>query len=154
MKSGDTEDRSYYLPEGLPVPVPAEDLVDAQFWDGLREEHLFVQECSSCGNRQFPEWICHECHSFELGWVAIAPRGTLFSWARVWRGAHPVVEESIPYLIALVQLSEAPKVRLVGNLLGPSEQPVRLDVAVHGVFEHHATYSLLQWRLEESVSDL
>ena len=64
---------------------------------------------------------------------------------------HPALREHGPYVVVLVELPEAGKVRVVGNLLGDPHQDVRIGAAVRGVFEHHADagrpFALLQWTL-------
>lgn len=146
---------SAYLPEGLPAPAPSPDGLGAEFWSGLREERLLIQKCRSCGRFQWgPEWICHRCHSFELGYDEVAPRGVLYSHERVWHPVHPALAEHGPFVVALVELAGADGVRMVGNLLGDPNQPLEIGAAVEGVFEHHGEgddgFTLLQWRVAGS----
>ena len=78
-----------YLPPGLPRPVPETDGLDRAYWDGTRAGELRVQRCRACRAFQWgPEWICHACLSFELAWVAVEPRGRIYSWERVWHPVH------------------------------------------------------------------
>jgi uncharacterized protein len=141
-----------YLPEGLPIPVPEPDGLSAPFWNGLREDRVLVQHCGQCGTWQHgPEWICHRCHAFDPAWEEVAPRGRIFSWERVWHPVHACLEGRGPYLVVLVELAAAGKVRMLGNLLGDAMQEVPIGAEVEGVFEHHADanppYTLLQWQL-------
>ena len=134
-----------YLPPGLPMPVPEPDGLSALYWSGLRENVLRVQRCEACGCVQWgPEWICHRCHSFQLGWTDIQARGRIYSWERVWHPVHPALRGHVPYLAVLVQHDAG--IRLLGNLLGPPEGEVTIGAPVEGVFEHHADFSLLHWR--------
>ena len=136
-----------YLPGGLPAPVAEPDGLSAPYWSGLRENRLRVQRCEACGGVQWgPEWVCHHCHSFALGWTDIAPEGVIYSWERAWHPVHPALKGATPYLVVLV--AHACGIRLLGNLLGPAEQEVVIGAEVVGVFEHQAGYSLLQWRLQ------
>lgn len=145
-----TTDR--YLPAGLPIPVPEPDGVSEPYWTGLREGRLLVQRCSQCGTWQFgPEWVCHGCLAFDPGWVEVEPRGTIYSWERVWHPAHAALKEHGPYLVVLVELAHAGGVRMVGNLLGDPHQAVEIGAEVVGVYEPHLQasppHALLQWRL-------
>ncbi|MDO8277908.1 MAG: OB-fold domain-containing protein [Burkholderiaceae bacterium] len=139
----------FYLPEGLPVPVPEADGLSAPFQDGLREGRLMLQRCAACHRFQWgPEWICHRCHSFDVQWESVEPVGTLYSWTRIWHPTHPVLQARGPYLAAIVELPHADNVRVVGNLLGDAHQVPQIGAPVRGVFEQHATdppYALLQW---------
>lgn len=141
----------HYLPAGLPIPVPEGDGLSAPFWTGLRDNRVMVQHCEACGCWQHgPEWLCHRCHAFDPAWEAVAPRGRIYSWERVWHPVHPCLGGHGPYLAVLVELPEAGQVRMLGNLLGDPLQEVRIGAEVEGVFEHHPEasppFSLLQWQ--------
>ena len=137
-----------YLPPGLPAPAPMVDEVDKEYFDAARRHEIRIQRCTKCRTFQFPaEWICHKCHSFDLEWARVAPRGSIYSWERVWHPAHRALAETCPYLVVVVELSEAPGIRLVGNLLGDPRQDVAMDSPVEAVFEDHDEgYTLIQWR--------
>lgn len=142
-----------YLPEGLPIPVSEGDGLSAPFWNGLREGRLLVQRCKSCGTFQWgPEWLCHACHSFDMAWQEVAPRGEIYSWTRVWHPTHTALNQRGAYLVVVVELPDAGRIRMVGNLLGDAQQEVKVGAKVRGVFEQHPTadpaYALLQWTVE------
>jgi hypothetical protein len=137
-----------YLPSGLPAPEPDRDGVDTEFWEAARRHQLAVQRCRRCGVFQSPaEWVCHRCHSRDLGWETRSGRGRVFSWIRVHHAAHPALREALPYVVVLVELDDTDGVRLIGNLLGPADQEVAIDDAVEAVFEdHEGGYTLVQWQ--------
>jgi uncharacterized OB-fold protein len=97
-----------------------------------------------------PEWICHRCLSFDVGWERVEPRGRIYSWERAWHPVHPALTGHPPYLVVLVELPHADGVRMVGNLLGDRHQAVRIGAPVDAVFEPHddaqVPYTLVQWR--------
>lgn len=142
---------SGYLPEGMPVPVASADGLDAAYYEGLAEGVLRIQRCRSCGAWQWgPEWVCHQCHSFDLGFDEVAAEGVIYSHQRVWHPVHPALADHGPYIVVLVELPHAGGVRVVGNLVGDPEQPLEIGAAVTGVFEHHPDhdppYTLLHWQ--------
>ena len=140
-----------YLPPGLPAPAPAVDGLDTEYWEGAKRHELMVQCCNACGRVQWgPEWVCHYCHSFDLGWKQIEGKGKIWSWERVWHPVHPALAEGCPYIVVLVELEEHDNIRMVGNLLGDPEQPVIIGQEVEAVFEDHGegedAYTLVQWK--------
>lgn len=140
-----------YLPNGLPAPVPENDGLDTPFWEAAARHELVVQRCNSCQNFQWgPEWICHKCHSFDIGWTPIEGRGVLYSYERIWHPVHPALGSACPYLVILVELPGAGSIRMLGNLLGDPEQEVVIGSEVEAVFEDHEDgkfqYTLVQWR--------
>ena len=141
----------FYLPDGLPEPIPAVGGLDADYWLGLEQDELRVQECTHCGNQQFPEWICHACLSFDFHWVHVRPLGKIFTWERVWAASHPALRPALPYLVVVVELTDAPSVRMVGNLLGDPLQKVVIDSPVVAEFEHHPRFTLVQWTLDQET---
>ena len=138
-----------YLPAGLPAPAAANDGLDTEYWEAARRHELVVQRCNACQGFQWgPEWICHQCHSFDLGWQKVSGRGTIYSWERIWHPVHPALREACPYMVVLVELPDAGNVRMVGNLLGDPMEEVVIGSAVEAVFEDHPDdgVTLVQWR--------
>ncbi len=139
-----------YLPDGLPTPMASPDGLDTGYYEAAARHELVVQKCDDCGTFQWgPEWICHKCRSFNMGWVQVEPKGKIYSWERVWYPVHPAVAESLPYVVALVELPQAGNVRMIGNLLGDATEPIVIGADVEAVFEDHPgefPYTLVQWQ--------
>ena len=141
----------YYLPEGLPAPVPENDDLSKPYWEGLKAEKLMVQKCNGCGQHQFgPEWICHNCNSFDLDWVEVQGKGKIYSWERAWHPVHPALREACPYVVVLVEFPEADGIRMLGNRVGDAMQPIEIGARVEPVFEDHeeaqVPFTLVHWR--------
>lgn len=141
---------THALPAGM--PAPGREPLTETYWEGTRHGKLMVQKCNSCGQHQWgPEWICHHCHSFDLGWAEVAPRGRIYSWERPHHPVHPALTGHGPYTIVLVELPEAGGIRMVGNLLCAPDAEVVIGAEVEAVFEAHdeaePPYTLVQWRL-------
>jgi uncharacterized OB-fold protein len=131
--------------------VSESDGLSRPYWEGARRNELWVQRCRACRAWQWgPEWICHACLSFDVGWEQADQRGSIYSWERAWHPVHPALKEAGPYVVVLVELPGAGGVRMIGNLLGDPHQDVRIGAAVQAVFEHHEDaeppYTLVQWR--------
>jgi uncharacterized OB-fold protein len=138
----------FYLPEGLPRPVPG---LSRPYWEGARRGELVIQRCARCRAWQWgPEWICHVCLSFDVRWERIEARGLIYSWERAWHPVHPALKNTGPYVVVLVELPHAGGVRMIGNLLGDPHQDVRIGASVEAAFEHHedgpSPYTLVHWR--------
>jgi len=142
-----------YLHPGLPAPAPARDGLDRQYWEGLQQEQLLIQRCNNCERYQWgPEWICHRCRSFDLGFDRVDAHGVIFSHQRVWHPVHPALSDQGPYIVVLVELPHADGIRLVGNLIGDPTQPLNIGDPVDAVFEHHnqsdQPFTLLHWTVK------
>ena len=140
-----------YLAAGLAQPKAQADGLDAPYFYGANAGRLVLQRCASCKKFQWgPEWICHRCHSFDLGWDEVQAEGIIYSYERVWHPVHPALKEQGPYIVALVALPHADDVRLIGNLLGDPKAEVKIGSKVRAVFEHHADapapFTLVQWQ--------
>ena len=152
-----TPTAAYYLPAGMPAPVPEPDGLDKPYWEGTRRGELMVQRCQKCRAWQWgPEWICHACLSFEMGWTRVEGRGTIYSWERAWHPVHPALKDHGPYIVVLVELPEAGGIRMLGNLLGDPHQAVTIGAQVEAVFEPHddakVPFTLVHWKASERSS--
>jgi uncharacterized protein len=138
---------THYLP--CEPDLPGNDLegLDAEFWAAAREGRIRIQRCNDCHRFQWgPEWICHHCYSESLGYGDVGLTAKIYSWERVWHASDSRMRTACPYLVLVVELDEAPGVRLFGNLLGDPRQEVVIGSPVVAEFEHHDGFSLIQWR--------
>ncbi len=147
-----TGDGPFYLQPGLPKPAPAPDGLDAPYWQAAAEGRLVMQRCRACGTWQWgPEWTCHACHSFDLGFEEVPHTALVYSYERVWHPVHPALQGQGPYIVVLVEFPDHDRARMVGNLLGDPRQAVPIGAAVRAVFEHHRNddppHTLVHWQL-------
>lgn len=115
-------------------PVPNPDPVTAPFWAGCASHRLLFQECGSCGARWLPpSVVCPRCWSEAVGWVAAEGAGTVMTFAVYRRVYHPAFRSLVPYVVAVVELAEGP--RLVSNVVGISPERVCVGMPVRVEFE-------------------
>ena len=91
----------------------AADPTTEPFWHACVERRLLVQRCTACGGHQFyPRPFCLDCESVALEWAETKGTGTIYSLTTVRLPVTP--ELPPPYLLALVDLDEGP--RLLTNI--------------------------------------
>ncbi len=117
--------QSHYA-AALPRPTP-----DSQpFWDALRQHELHLQRCQACGQAFFyPRNVCPHCLSSDLAWFRSSGRGRLHTFVIAYTAPrNPPLE--VPYVIAMVELEEGP--RLMTNLVGvePDPKQIRCEMPV------------------------
>jgi uncharacterized protein len=113
----------------VPVPTPE----TAHFWEGTARGELRLQRCRACTAIYFPpQPFCPACSSDDIEVVRASGRGSLYSYVITNRAA-PGFEA--PYVIAVVQLEEGP--RLLSNLVGVAPDPdaLPLDLPLVVVYE-------------------
>lgn len=122
---------------GLPLLQP--------FWHAAAQRRLELPRCAQCNVfNWYPADQCPECGHIAFKWVEVAPRGTLFSWALVTRPLFAPYAIIAPYIPAIVELVDAPGVRLVTRLVDCDPQTLVLDASIELLFAdltypHHAS---------------
>lgn len=115
-----------------PLPRPTWD--SAPFWDACLRHSLELQRCVACGKFWFPPSNrCAHCLSDSWDWRPVAGRGTLVTFTVMRRAYHPGFEDELPYTVAVVELTEGP--RLITNLVGCQPQEARVGLPVTVLFE-------------------
>ncbi len=119
-----------------PKPAPAVDPDSAPYWAALIAGRLIVKTCGSCGKAHFyPRELCPHCHSDDLSWTETSGRGVIYSYTICRRPAGPAFADEVPYVVALVDLAEGP--RMMSRILGdPSAVTIGRQVGVR--FERQA----------------
>jgi hypothetical protein len=111
----------------LPTPDPA----TQRWWDAAREGRLLVKRCADCGRAHFyPRPFCPHCWSENVDWEQASGRGTLYTWSVVHQNDLPPFNERVPYVAAIVELEEGP--RMMTNIVDcdPAELTVGMPVEV------------------------
>jgi uncharacterized OB-fold protein len=115
-----------------PLPHPNE--VSQPFWDAAKRHKLQIQRCNACGTRIFyPREACAECLSADLIWIPVSGKGTLYSYTIAQAPTHPAFADDVPYVIAIVELEEGP--RITTNLVGCQPDQVTIGMPVVASFE-------------------
>ena len=100
------------------------------FWEALRGGRLAIPRCPQCGRYVwYPADRCPLCGRLGPEWTPVAGLGTLFTFTVVHRSFVSPQPLEAPYAVGLVELAEAPNVRLVG-LLGGDPDRVRIGMSL------------------------
>jgi len=127
-----------------PVPRPSPE--SASFWDGAKEKKLLLPRCENCGRFWFPpSQRCRHCLSADFTWREVSVEGRIYSFVVYHRVYHPGFEADVPYVVAIVELDEGP--RLLANIVGSLPGDVRCDARVHVVFEERDGATIPQFAL-------
>jgi uncharacterized OB-fold protein len=117
--------------------VPGMTELTAPYWAAAREGRFVVQECQSCRQVRHPPLPrCPHCHSADLGWRQMSGDGTIYSYTVVRHSTHYAFAGQIPYVLAIVELAEGP--RLVTAITGVPPAGVRVGQPVRAVFREIA----------------
>ncbi len=128
--------------ELLPPTVNAD---SEPYWSAARENRLLVRRCRSCQKMHFmPRYLCPSCWSNDLEWVESSGQGTVHSFTIVRRASVPEYNSRAPYVVALVDLAEGP--RMMANIIGDDALTTAIGDEVVVVFEERGDAKVPQFR--------
>ena len=78
-------------------------------------------------------WACPHCGATELRWEEASGRGEVHTFTVARRPTHPAFAGQEPYVIAVVELEEGP--RVTTNVVGCEPEDVRVGMPVELTFE-------------------
>ncbi|MFJ8821464.1 Zn-ribbon domain-containing OB-fold protein [Streptomyces sp. NPDC102467] len=141
----------------LLAPAPDDD--GAPFWDYAARGELRIQACANpdCKELRFPPRpCCPHCQSFDSEWKKMSGHGRIWSYVVPHPPLLPAYAAQAPYNAIIVELAEAPRIRLVGNLVTSagarldSVDPdrIRIGAKVQAVFAEIDGVTLPRWVLE------
>jgi uncharacterized protein len=117
-----------------PLPNPLHRETSRPFWEGARRHELVMPRCRRCDRLFFyPREVCPVCLAGEIDWLQVSGRGHLYSFTVIHQPANPAFREDTPYIYALVQLAEGP--RMIANLVDCPPEDARIDMRVVAVFD-------------------
>jgi uncharacterized OB-fold protein len=120
-------------PPAIRFDLPAPDNETRPFWDAARDGTLLIQQCGGCGRYQFyPRPFCSVCWHDDVAWVEARGRGTLYTWSVVHVNDLPPFPERVPYVAAIVELEEGP--RIMTNIVDCEFDELRVGMPVEVTF--------------------
>lgn len=115
-----------------PIPHPAPESMP--YWEAAKKHCLELPKCNACGKFWFPpSQSCPHCLATGFEWKLVSGRGKVFSFVVYHRVYHPAFEREVPYVVALVELDEGP--RLLTNIVGVPPEKVACEMPVKVVFD-------------------
>lgn len=108
----------------LPRPTPE----TQPYWDGAREGRLMLPWCEDCAMPHFhPRAICPHCGGARLAWRQASGRGRLHTYVINHKPAKGF-EDRAPYVIAVVELKEGPRLLTNIEIEDPTPEKLRIDM--------------------------
>lgn len=90
------------------LPTPEGDTVE--FWEAARDGRLLIKRCEDCGAfSYYPRPFCPECWSEQVVWHQASGDATLYTWSVIYNNDQPPFKERVPYVAAVVDLAEGPR---------------------------------------------
>ncbi len=104
------------------------------FWDAAAEGRFLIRRCNACGVvHHYPRPFCPSCWSDDVSWIEASGNATLYTWSTVFMNDLPPFAERLPYIAAVVDLVEGP--RVMTNLVDCDDVVLSIDMALRVRFQ-------------------
>ena len=114
--------------------LPTVDPETRAFWHAARESRLLIRRCNSCAQASFyPRRFCPQCWSEDVVWEQASGRATLYTWSVVHSNDLSPFGERLPYVAAVVDLAEGP--RMMTNVVNCDPDQLAVAMALQVTFE-------------------
>ncbi|WP_267970779.1 Zn-ribbon domain-containing OB-fold protein [Streptomyces glomeratus] len=113
--------------------LPEVDAFSRAYWEAAAEGRLLIRRCAACGRaHHYPREFCPYCWSEEVTWERASGRATLHTWSVVHRNDLPPFRERTPYVAAVVELAEGP--RMMTEVVECGEAALRVGMELEAAF--------------------
>jgi uncharacterized OB-fold protein len=117
-----------------PLPRPISPELTRPFWEAATRHELVMPRCTICDHLFFyPRSECPRCLSSHLEWMQVSGRGRLHTYTVVYQPANAAFRDDTPYIYAVVQLDEGP--RMVSNVVQCDLDAVKVDMPLEAIFD-------------------
>ncbi|MEH6403787.1 MAG: OB-fold domain-containing protein [Sneathiella sp.] len=97
--------------------IPKSTGLSEHYRRGLEAGTVQLQSCTACSHIwHYPRPVCPACGSNNFSWIAASGSGTIASYTIVRHAPSAEFKESLPYVVAMVDLTEGP--RMTGTITG------------------------------------
>lgn len=98
------------MSDAMRFDLPTIDDETRPFWAAAKEGRLLLRSCRACGEvHHYPRSFCPTCWSDDVEWIEASGRATLYTHSTVYMNDLPPFGERVPYVAAVVDLAEGPR---------------------------------------------
>ena len=109
--------------------VPEPDAFTRPYWDAAAEGRLLLRHCADCARtHHYPREFCPYCWSERVEWRPASGRAVLYTWSVVHRNDLPPFGTRTPYVAAVVDLAEGP--RMMTEVVDCAESDLRVGMGL------------------------
>ncbi|MCW2623547.1 MAG: hypothetical protein JWR48_269 [Mycobacterium sp.] len=113
--------------------IPIIDSASVPYWDAARQGRLLIAGCGACAKvHHYPRPFCPHCWSDDVQPVQASGTGTLYTYSTVYANDLPPFRDRLPYVAAIVELAEGP--RVMTTIEGAGPDGLRVGMAVTASF--------------------
>lgn len=114
--------------------LPTAEADTQPFWDAARDDRLLLRRCAACREAHFyPRPFCPSCWTEDVSWEQASGNATLYTWSVVHTNDLPPFGELVPYVAAVVDLAEGP--RMMTNVVDCQPEALRIGMALRVTFQ-------------------
>ncbi|MEU9124207.1 OB-fold domain-containing protein [Streptomyces sp. NPDC048506] len=113
--------------------LPEVDAFTRPYWDAAAEGRLLLRRCRAAGcgaAHHYPREFCPYCWSEDVVWEPAGGRASLYTWSVVHRNDLPPFGGRVPYVAAVVDLAEGPRMMTEVIDCGPTELRIGMPLVV------------------------
>ena len=97
------------------------------YWTALHEAKLLIKRCGACGkHHSYPRPFCPHCWSDDVEWVEAGGGATLYTHSTVYQNDLPPFPPQVPYVAAVVDLDEGP--RMMTRLVDCEDSEIKIGM--------------------------
>ena len=113
--------------------LPTPDNESQPWWDAAAEGRYLIRHCNACDHRYwYPRDFCPACWSEDVEWQEASGTGTLYTYSIVHRNDLPPWGDRVPYVAAIVDLDEGP--RVMAHLVDVDHDAIEVGMPVQVSF--------------------
>lgn len=114
--------------------LPTFDNDTETWWAATRDERLLIKRCADCARAHwYPRPFCPYCWSERVDWEQASGRATLYTWSVVYSNDLPPFPAKVPYVAAVVDLDEGP--RMMTNVVDCDFADLRVGLPLQAAFQ-------------------
>jgi uncharacterized OB-fold protein len=133
------------LPATVRFDLPEPDAFTRPYWEAAADGTLLLRRCRACERaHHYPREFCPHCWSEDVAWERASGRAVLYTWSVVHRNDLPPFGTRTPYIAAVVDLAEGP--RMMTEIVATEGGDLRVGMPLEVTFRQVADFSVPVFR--------